>query len=73
MTEPTLREAAEAAMTDFVFANGSDFNEAEWPGFAALRAALAAPTPRVSRNASGKANASPKSWACTTPRRPTSG
>ena len=39
---PGLREAGEAALTDFIYEHGSDFDEGMWPGMAALRAALAA-------------------------------
>ena len=31
-----LQEIADAALTDFVYAHGSDFDRAEWPGMAAL-------------------------------------
>jgi hypothetical protein len=35
-----LRDAANAALTDFIYEHGSDFDPVKWPGFAALRAAL---------------------------------
>jgi hypothetical protein len=37
-----LREAAEAALTDFVFVHGSDFDAVEFPGMAWLRSLLRA-------------------------------
>lgn len=47
MTEPEKRSAylylfrvADAGLTDFVYAHGSDFDEAAWPGMASLRAVL---------------------------------
>jgi hypothetical protein len=40
LTPAGLRAAAEAALTDFIYEHGSDFDEAAWPGFVALRAAL---------------------------------
>ena len=35
-----LREAADAALTEFVDEHGSDFDAQYWPGMAAIRAAL---------------------------------
>ena len=35
-----VESAAEAALTDFVYEHGSDFDAVEWPGMAALRAVL---------------------------------
>lgn len=43
-TRQTFRELADAMLTAFIYEHGSDFDAAQWPEAAALRAALGEPS-----------------------------